>query len=96
MAAELTCEPLPRSRPLWSATFVTGLADSGTGLILVMHHVLADSIGGLALLARLADDSTYLPPATPQAARFAVPAPGPDARRRHLGGHGPPPHPPGR
>ena len=46
VAAAVTGEPLPRSRPLWSATFVTGLADGSTGLVIVMNHVLADGIGG--------------------------------------------------
>jgi diacylglycerol O-acyltransferase / wax synthase len=74
VAAAVTGEPLPRSRPLWSATFVTGLADGGTGLVIVMNHVLADGIGGLAVLARLVDEIAGLPPANPQA-RFPVPAP---------------------
>ena len=51
VAAAVTGEPLPRSRPLWSATFVTGLADGSTGLVIIMNHVLADGIGGLAVLA---------------------------------------------
>ena len=46
---------MPRSRPLWSATFVTGLADGGTGLVVIMDHVLADGIAGLAVLGTLAD-----------------------------------------
>jgi diacylglycerol O-acyltransferase / wax synthase len=60
IAAAVIARPLPRSRPLWSATFVTGLADGGTGLVFVMDHVLADGIGGLAVLARLADESPGL------------------------------------
>ena len=76
VAAAVTGEPLPRSRPLWSATFVTGLAGGGTGLVIVMNHVLADGIGGLAVLARLVDEAPALPPANPQGARFPVPAPG--------------------
>ena len=76
VAAAVTGEPLPRSRPLWSATFVTGLADGGTGLVIVMNHVLADGIGGLAVLARLVDEIPGLPPGHPEAARFPVPAPG--------------------
>ena len=75
VAAAMTREPLPRSRPLWSATFVTGLADRGTGLVIVMNHVLADGIGGLAVLARLVDEVPGLPPGTPGRARFPVPAP---------------------
>ena len=33
VAAALIARPLPRSRPLWSATVVTGLDDGGTGLV---------------------------------------------------------------
>jgi hypothetical protein len=53
-AAELA-RPLPRSRPLWSAVFVTGLASGGTGLVIVVDHVLADGVAGLAVLAALLD-----------------------------------------
>ena len=74
VAAAVTGEPLPRSRPLWSATFVTGLAKGGTGLIIVMNHVLADGIGGLAVLARLVDAVPGLPAAGPEAP-FPAPAP---------------------
>lgn len=49
--------PLPRSRPLWRAVFVTALADGRVGLVLALHHVLADGIGGLAVLATLADSA---------------------------------------
>lgn len=82
VAAAVTREPLPLSRPLWSATFVTGLADGGTGLVIVMNHVLADGIGGLAVLARLVDEIAGLPPGNPERARFPVPA--------HAHSHSPP------
>ncbi|HEV8279821.1 MAG TPA: wax ester/triacylglycerol synthase domain-containing protein [Streptosporangiaceae bacterium] len=59
---------------MWSATFVTGLAGGSTGLVIVMNHVLADGIGGLAVLAQLVDEAPGLPPANPQAG-FPVPAP---------------------
>jgi diacylglycerol O-acyltransferase / wax synthase len=42
-------------RPLWSATFVTGLADGGVGLVLVVNHVLTDGVAGLAALAAVMD-----------------------------------------
>jgi len=71
-AAELR-EPMPRSRPLWSATFVTGLADSGTGLLVIMDHVLADGIAGLAVLGTLVDQGAEAAPA--RADRFPAPAP---------------------
>ncbi len=77
VAAAVTGEPLPRTRPLWSATFVTGLAGGGTGLVVVMNHVLADGIGGLAVLADLVDEGPGPPPAGAAAVPFPAPAPGP-------------------
>jgi WS/DGAT/MGAT family acyltransferase len=77
-AAVVLGGPLPRSRPLWSATFVTGLASGGTGLVIVMNHVLADGIGGLAILASLVDGGAGLPPAGLRAAPFPAPAPRPE------------------
>lgn len=55
LACSLATSPLPWSRPLWSATLVTGLADDAVGLIVVLHHVVADGVGGLALLGALTD-----------------------------------------
>ena len=77
VAAAVIGEPLPRSRPLWSATFVTGLAGGGTGLVMVMNHVLADGIGGLAVLASLVDEGTGAPSAGAAPVPFPAPAPGP-------------------
>lgn len=62
LAAELVATPLPADRPLWSATFVPGLALDRTGLIVVFHHVLADGIGGLAVLANLVDGAAEVEP----------------------------------
>jgi diacylglycerol O-acyltransferase / wax synthase len=76
VASAVTLTSLPPSRPLWSATFVTGLADDGTGLVIVMNHVLADGMGGLAVLATLVDEAPGLPTGNPGRARFPVPAPG--------------------
>jgi WS/DGAT/MGAT family acyltransferase len=55
VAAETATAPLPLDRPLWTATFVSGLAGGRSALIVVVHHVLADGIGGLAALACLLD-----------------------------------------
>jgi WS/DGAT/MGAT family acyltransferase len=75
VAVAVAAEPLPRSRPLWSATFVTGLADGGTGLVIVMNHVLADGIGGLAVLAQLVDEGQGPQAVTAEEEGFPVPAP---------------------
>lgn len=55
LAVAQVTHPLPRTRPLWRAVLVTGLAGGDVGLVIVLHHVLADGIGGLAVLASLAD-----------------------------------------
>jgi diacylglycerol O-acyltransferase len=75
VAAVVLTEPLPWSRPLWTGTFVTGLADGSAALILVMSHVVADGVGGLAVLARLADELAGPASPIPPEARFPVPAP---------------------
>ena len=55
VAAELVCDRLDDRRPLWRACIVTGSAGNRAALVLVFHHVLADGLGGLAVLATLAD-----------------------------------------
>ncbi|PRX45208.1 WS/DGAT/MGAT family acyltransferase [Prauserella shujinwangii] len=65
---------LPRDRPLWSATFVTGLAGEDAALVFVFHHVLTDGLGGLAVFIRMVDGAPV--PATP-----GFPRPAPTRRR---------------
>jgi WS/DGAT/MGAT family acyltransferase len=67
VVAQRITERLPPGRPLWSATLITGLADGHAALTVVFHHVLADGIGGLAVLAQLVDGITIPPdPAFPR------------------------------
>ncbi|WP_354531782.1 wax ester/triacylglycerol synthase domain-containing protein [Nakamurella sp. UYEF19] len=75
VAAAAATHPLARDHPLWSITLVNGLEGRHSALFLVIHHVLADGIGGLAALAMLIDSApvgaeirspTSAPP-TPQA-----------------------------
>lgn len=73
-ALSLATSPLPESRPLWSATFVTGLSHGRVGLVLVLHHVVADGLGGLAVLGELVDGSS-LPREMPPAGGFPRPSP---------------------
>ncbi|MEZ5159015.1 MAG: wax ester/triacylglycerol synthase family O-acyltransferase [Candidatus Nanopelagicales bacterium] len=76
-AARLVCTPLPMGRPLWTVRWVDGLPDGRIAVVLVVHHVLADGMGGLAVLASLTDGM-------PEAAAAAPTAPWPT--RRELAG----------
>jgi len=62
VAATVLTRPLPRDRPLWRAVLVSGLPGGAVGVVLVMHHVLADGLGGLALLATLGEHEVPAPP----------------------------------
>jgi WS/DGAT/MGAT family acyltransferase len=59
VAADLVARRLPSDQPLWSASLVTGLADDATALVLIFHHVMADGMGGLAVLANLVDGAPH-------------------------------------
>lgn len=53
--AAVVTRPLPRSSPLWIIEVVSGLAGGRVAMVVVLHHVVADGVGGLAVLASLAD-----------------------------------------
>jgi WS/DGAT/MGAT family acyltransferase len=46
---------LPPDAPLWSVVLVGDVAGGRSALVVVLHHVLADGIGGLGVLAALVD-----------------------------------------
>ncbi len=54
-AAEVVCTRLPADRPLWAMHLIEGLPDGGFAIVIVVHHVVADGMGGLAVLASLVD-----------------------------------------
>jgi diacylglycerol O-acyltransferase len=64
IAAELLCQRLDTDRPLWRACLLTDPVGGRAALILVLHHVLADGLGGLAILAALADPGLPTPTRT--------------------------------
>ncbi|MBU4214030.1 MAG: DUF1298 domain-containing protein [Actinobacteria bacterium] len=66
-AALLACTPFDRSRPLWAATVFTGWDEDGgrAALVLVAHHVVVDGLGGLEVLALLADPGRPAPDVEP-------------------------------
>src|SRR5690242_9374852 len=60
-ALSVIMSPLPRSAPLWAAVLVTG--PGRNALVIVLHHALADGVGGLAVLAELIDGAAPTPEA---------------------------------
>ena len=53
--------PLDLSRPLWRMCLIEGTGCDRVALVIVLHHVLADGIGGLAVLAGLMDPGPTAP-----------------------------------
>ena len=92
LAAELVCERLPLEHPPWRAYLVAGSPGGRVrALVLVVHHVMADGLGGLAVLRALADPGLApllreFPRRRPAYRSLAVDA----ARQRARQGHEPP------
>ncbi len=49
LVAELYCEPLDRSRPLWRFVLIRGLEGGGGALYALAHHVVADGMAQLRM-----------------------------------------------
>ena len=70
-AAQRIIRPLPLDRPLWRAEVVDGLPNGRFAVIIVVHHILADGITGVALAGSLLDPApdTILAAASPRPTR---------------------------
>lgn len=75
---------LDRTRPLWRLVVVRGRDDGRSALVFAFHHVLADGIGGLAVLANLVDPPPGLGPVVGPPSTEAVSFPRPAPSRRAL------------
>jgi len=77
MARRQVMGEFDHARPMWTATLVEGLADGGAAIVVMMHHSLADGIGGMQIASLVFDfqqepaDLGPLPPVPPA----AVPGP---------------------
>jgi WS/DGAT/MGAT family acyltransferase len=69
---ELNEPPLDRSRPLWELWLLTGLTGGNVGMLIRLHHVVADGIAGVALFGSMFDLVADAP--SPVAAPW-IPAP---------------------
>jgi WS/DGAT/MGAT family acyltransferase len=70
-AAELAAARVRDYRPLWSSYLITHLEGGRSALLITLHHVLADGIGGIATLSKLVDDAPPVP-----LGKFPQPRPG--------------------
>jgi len=85
-ALSVVMEPLPRHAPLWSMVLITELADGAAAVVVVLHHVLADGLGGVNVLATLVDPGAPAAAVPFPRARPAVSSLARDAWLTRLGG----------
>lgn len=76
VAGRILSKVMDRQRPLWDLTLVHGLNGNRTGLILRLHHCLADGIAGVGIMKVLLDAS----PAAPRLPRKKLQPPVPPPR----------------
>lgn len=66
LAMRLVNQPLARSHPLWRMWFVSGLPDGRVALVIGLHHVIADGVMTVRMIAALTDGADPgLPPRQP-------------------------------
>ena len=65
-AARLYGELLDRGRPLWQLWFLTGLRDGRLGVLLKLHHSVADGLAAVAVMSSLFDFEPDAPDPAPE------------------------------
>jgi diacylglycerol O-acyltransferase len=75
VAGKLFGQVMDRKHPLWDMTLVRGLKGHRTGLVVRLHHCLADGIAGVGIMNVLLDASPETPRLPRKKIRFRVPAP---------------------
>jgi diacylglycerol O-acyltransferase / wax synthase len=75
IAAGIISSRLDRQRPLWDVTLVRGLKGNRTGLIIRIHHCMADGISGVGIMNVLLDTSPVPQKAVPKQERQEEPRP---------------------
>lgn len=59
--AALHAERLPRDRPLWRMALIRGLEEDRAAFVVLLHHCMADGVGGIAQLLALVRPPVALP-----------------------------------
>ena len=75
LAGKIFSQVMDRRHPLWDMTVVRGLKGDRTGLIIRMHHCLADGIAGVGIIHVLLDASPEAPRLPKKKLKFRVPSP---------------------
>ena len=73
VAANIISSTLNRERPLWDLTLVRGITGNRTGLVIRLHHALADGISGVGIMNALLDMTPTPQPAPPEKQRSVEP-----------------------
>ena len=73
LAGKLFSTVMDRQHPLWDIMMVHGLKGSRTGLILRLHHCMADGIAGVGLMNVMLDANPEAPPLPKKKIRLRVP-----------------------
>ena len=63
LVAHLYCKHMDRSRPLWEAWFIEGLADGKFAIVQMQHHCMMDGEGASKLVEAMCDFTPHAPPA---------------------------------
>jgi diacylglycerol O-acyltransferase len=74
LAGKIVSESLDRRRPLWDFTFAR-LNGGRTGMVVRIHHCLADGIGGVGAMNVIMDASPAVPPISRKKKQMAEPSP---------------------
>jgi diacylglycerol O-acyltransferase / wax synthase len=80
LCADLMNEPLPMDRPLWELLVVPGASTGGVGMVLRIHHAIADGIAAVALVRELFEEDPRATPTPEPVDRGVGQAPDPSLR----------------
>jgi len=75
VAGKLFSQVMDRKHPLWDITLVRGLKRNLTGLIVRLHHCLADGVAGVGIMNVLLDANPEAPGPLKRKLKFRAPAP---------------------